>query len=175
MKFSNLGNLHILSGIVPDNLLCATFNCSKLFIPPMLSGNSPTSLLKLTSNTVTFSKYPISCGKQPLRPLFMIIISLRVSFILTKLDGRQPLRSLFANTTTEAGRFPKFSGNENWKLLLLMKRASSLRSKRREGTLPWNLLNLISKYFSEEMQRTTSGNVPENWLLLISNSCRRLR
>ena len=175
MKFCSRGNLHILSGIVPDNLLCATFSCSNLFIPSMDSGNSPTSLLELTSNTVTLSKYPISGGKQPVRPLFVMIISFRVSFILDKLDGRQPLRSLFANTITEAGMLPKFSGKENWNLLLLMNRASILRSKRREGTLPWNLLYLMSKYFSAGRQRTTSGNGPEKSLLLISSSKRRLR
>ncbi|WVY96753.1 hypothetical protein V8G54_028904 [Vigna mungo] len=128
--------MHTLSGMVPESMLCATFNCSNLFIFPKDWGKSPTSLLKLTSNTVTLSKSPISLGKQPVKPLLVMIISLRVPFILAKLEGRHPLRSLFAKTTTEAGLLPKVSGRENLKLLLLMKRASSLRSKRREGMLP---------------------------------------
>lgn len=165
--------MQTLSGISPDNSLFATFSCSNFFILPNDSGSSPTNLLKLTSNTVTMSKSPISLGKHPVKPLLVMIISLRVPFILTKLKGRHPFRSLFANTTTETGLFPKFSGKENWKLLLLMKSASSLTSKRREGTLPWKLLNLISKYFKLGMQRTTSGNGPENWLLLMSSSWRR--
>lgn len=170
MKFCNLGNEHTLAGISPESSLCATFNCSNLFIPSIDSGNVPTNLLPLTSNTVTLPNFPISCGKQPFNPLFEIIISLSVSFIFPKLDGRHPFRLLFAKTTTDTGEFPRFSGNENWNLLSFMKTASSLRSKRREGTLPSNELNLMSKNFNERRHKRTSGNGPDNWLLLTSSS-----
>jgi hypothetical protein len=151
VKFSNLGNKHILGGITPDNLLCATFNCSKLFIFPIDSGKGPTSSLELTSNTVTLSNKPISEGTQPFNPLFIRIISFKVSFIFDKLEGKQPLRLLFAKTITETGELPMFSGKEVWNLLLLMNKASSFKSKRHEGMLPWNSLNRISRNLSEGM------------------------
>lgn len=137
MKFSSFGKEHILVGISPDNKLFATFNCSNLFISPMESGNGPTRLLLLKSSTVTLSNSPISEGTHPFNPLFTRRISFKVSFIFDKLEGRQPLRSLFAKTTTETGEFPIFLGKDDWNLLLLMNKASSFKSKRVEGMLPW--------------------------------------
>ena len=90
VKFSSLGSLHILAGISPVSILWATFSCSKLTIPPIVSGNGPISSLKLTSNTVRFFKSPISGGKHDRNPLFMKITSFKVSDILPKLAGRHP-------------------------------------------------------------------------------------
>ncbi|GER34258.1 ubiquitin carboxyl-terminal hydrolase [Striga asiatica] len=56
-----------------------------------------------------------------------------------------------------------------------MKSASSFRSNRPEGTAPWNWLNRISRNFSEGRESKTSGNPPENKLLLKSSSYRSLR
>lgn len=158
MKFSNLGNEHILAGIFPDSLLCATFNCSKLSICPIDSGNGPTSSLKLTSKTFKFLSNPISGGKHVFKPTFTRIISSKVPAIFDKLEGRQPLSSLFANTITETGEFPIFSGNDERNLLLLINKASSFKSKRAFGISPWNSLNRMSRYLRDVKQRSTEGN-----------------
>jgi hypothetical protein len=165
----------MLAGISPDNSLCATFNSSKLSIFPIDSGKGPTSMLKLTSNTVTLFNNPISEGTHPLNPLFFMIISFNVFLMFDKVEGRQPLRLLFAKTITETGELPMFSGNDDWNLLSLMNRASRFMSKRRDGMSPWNPLNRISRNLSEGRQRRIEGNCPENRLLLISSSWRRWR
>lgn len=170
MKFSKLGKEHMVPGISPDNLLWATLSCSKLVISPIASGNVPTSSLKLTSNTVTFFSNPISGDKQPFKPAFVIMSSFNVFAIFDKLDGRQPLRLLFANTTTETGEFPIFSGRDDLNLLLLTNMASSFKSKRSFGMAPSNSLYLMSRNLSDGRQRTTDGNWPTNRLLLISSS-----
>jgi hypothetical protein len=133
VKFSSLGKTHMPAGISPDSLLCATFNCSKLFIFPTDSGKVPTNMLELTSNTVTPLNNPISEGKHPVNPLFVMIISFNVFLMFDKPEGRQPLRLLFAKTITETGELPMFAGNEHWNLLSLMNKASSFMSKRRGG------------------------------------------
>lgn len=86
----------------------------------------------------------------------------------------QPLKPLLANTSTETGEFPRFSGNEDWKLLLLMNRASSFRSKSLDGILPLNSLNRISRNLREGREKITEGNLPVNLLSLMSNSKRDL-
>ncbi|KAK3042200.1 hypothetical protein RJ639_001320, partial [Escallonia herrerae] len=111
VKFSNLGNEHILAGISPESLLCATLSCSKLFIPPIDSGRVPTSALELTSNTVKLSNNPISLGKHPLNPTLLRIISFRVLRILAMLGGKQPLKLLLANTKADTFELPKLLGN----------------------------------------------------------------
>lgn len=141
----------------------------------MDSGKDPTSSLELTSNTVSLSRNPSSEGKQPFSPLFVMMISLRVSFIFPKLEGKQLLRLLLAKTMTDAVESPMFSGREERNPLLLTKTASSFTSKRRDGMSPLNLLNLMSRYLREGRERTTVGNLPENWLLLMSSSYRSLR
>lgn len=74
-----MGNLQILGGILPENILWATSSCSNVLISPIDSGKGPINSLKLTSNTVMFCNSPISLGKQDLNPLFIIIISFRFS------------------------------------------------------------------------------------------------
>lgn len=160
----------MLAGISPESLLWATFSCSKLFISPIFSGNVPTNSFELTSKTVTFFNNPISVDKQPFKPAFVIISSFSVFAIFDKLAGRQPLRLLFANTTTETGEFPIFSGRDDLNLLLLTNIASSFKSKRSFGMSPSNSLYRMSRNFREGRQRTTAGNCPVNRLLLISSS-----
>ena len=170
MKFSKLGKEQMIAGMSPESLLWATFSCSKLFISPILSGNGPTNSFELTSKTVTFFNNPISVGKQPFKPALAIISSFKVFAILDKLDGRQPLRLLLANTTTETGEFPIFSGRDDLNLLLLTNIASSFKSKRSFGISPSNSLYRMSRNLSKGRQRITVGNWPVNWLLLISSS-----
>lgn len=160
----------MVSGISPDSLLWATFSCSNLFISPIVSGNGPTNSFELTSKTVTFFNSPISGDKQPFKPAFVIMSSLSVFAIFDKLDGRQPLRLLFANTITETGEFPIFPGRDDLNLLLLTNIASSFKSKRPVGMSPSNSLYRMSRNLSEGRQRTTEGNWPLNRLLLISSS-----
>lgn len=90
LKFRKFGSKHTLSDILPDNILSATFSCCKLVISPIVYGNSPTSLLLLTSKTVTFFSNPISLGKQECKPLFVIITSFRVFDMFPKLAGKHP-------------------------------------------------------------------------------------
>lgn len=147
MKFCSLGSEQILAGIVPDSKLWATLSCSKLTIPPIVSGSEPKNWLKLTSNTVKFLSIPISSGKQDLNPLFIRMISLRFD-MLPRLAGTQPWNLLLARTMTETGEFPKLSGRSNLNLLWLMKMASKSLSNSSLGTVPSNSLNLRSKNFS---------------------------
>lgn len=170
MKFCNLGSWHILPGITPVNLLCATSSCSKLRTLPIVEGNDPWSWLKLTSNTSTFFKSPIWGGKQPVRLLFKRMISFKVLAILPILPGIQPPRSLFANTKTETGEFPRFFGIPNLNLLSFKNIASKSLSNSLEGTGPSNSLKRRSKYLSEGKERTTLGKFPTNLLLLMSSS-----
>lgn len=170
MKFSSRGSEHILSGIWPENLLSATLRCSRLFMFPIDSGKLPTSPFLLTSKTVSFVSNPISSGKQPLRPEFIRIISLRVPAIFPIPGGRHPRRLLFARTKTETVEFPRFFGSVSLKSLLFMNRASSFLSKRSSGTSPANLLYRRSRNLSVGRQRTTEGNSPERRLLLTSSS-----
>lgn len=137
---------------------------------PIDSGSEPTSLLELTSKTVNWFINPISDGKQPVNPIFVRIISSRFPAIFVKLEGKQLLKLLFANTMTETGDLPKFLGMDDWNLLLLMKSASRFLSKSLEGILPLNSLYLISRNLSEGRESTTEGNLPLNWLLLTSSS-----
>jgi len=160
----------MLAGIAPVRLLCATFNCSKLFICPILSGNVPTNILLLTSNTVTSFNNPISVGKQPFNPTFNRIIWFRVPAIFPILGGKHPLIWLFARTTTDTGELPKFFGNDDLNLLLFTNSASSLKSKRLEGISPSNMLNRISRNLSDGSLSTTYGNTPDKRLLLTSSS-----
>lgn len=116
VKFSNRGSLHMLCGITPERILLATFNCSKLSIPPILSGNGPTNPLKLKSSTVKFFSNPISGGRHDLSPLFINIISFNL-LMLPRLAGTQPWNLLLASTITETGELPKLSGNSKANLL----------------------------------------------------------
>nr|GMD75616.1 hypothetical protein CR513_35146 [Ipomoea batatas] len=118
----------MLAGISPESLLCATLSCSSFLSFPMDSGRLPTRLLKLTSNTFSSFRSPISSGKHAPKLTFIRIISLRVFRILAMLGGRHPRRLLFAKTRTETGEFPKFLGNVTVKLLWFTKRASSFRA-----------------------------------------------
>lgn len=43
VKFLRLGNIQILDGILPDNILCATLSSSKLTAPPIAAGKGPTN------------------------------------------------------------------------------------------------------------------------------------
>lgn len=149
MKFCNLGKEHMLSGISPDSLLRATFNCSKLLMSPIVSGNSPTRSLPLTSKTVTFFSAPMSGGKHPVSPEFVMMIWLRVFDMFDMLEGRQLLRLLFAMTITETGELPMFGGRLKLKLLLLMNKASSFKSNTLAGTLPWYMLKRMSRNLRE--------------------------
>lgn len=169
VKFWSLGKSQILSGIFPERKLLATLSCSKLTSPPNVSGNGPTNLLELTSNTVKFFNDPIPGGKQELSPLFIKIISFSL-VILPKLAGKHPWNLLLARTMTDTGEFPKLSGSSNLNLLWLIKIASKSLSNSSLGTPPSNSLNLRSKNLSVGSLRTTSGNLPANRLLLRSNS-----
>lgn len=175
VKFSSLGSLQILAGIVPVNKLCATLSCSKLTIPPIVSGNGPISSLKLTSKTVKSFSSPISGGKHDFKPFCKNMISFSVSDIFPKLAGKQPWNLLFARTITDTGEFPKLSGNSNWNRLWLMKMASRSLSKSSRGTLPSNSLNRRSKNLRVGNSRTRRGNFPANLLLLRSSSKRIFR
>lgn len=141
----------MLAGISPESLLCATFSCSKLLIPPIDSGNVPTNILSLTSNTVASFNNPISVGKQPFSPIFNRIISFRVPPMFPMLDGKHPLTWLFARTTTDTGELPKFFGNADLKLLLFTNNASSLKSKSLDGISPSNLLKRMSRNLRDGM------------------------
>lgn len=143
---------------------------STLLILPILEGRDPCSRLKLTSNTVTFLSIPIVGGKHPVRLSFNRIISFNVFPILPILAGMQPPRSLLANTSTETGEFPRFSGIPKRNLLSFKKMASRSLSKSFVGTPPSNSLNRRSRYLSRGRERTTSGNFPTKRLLLISSS-----
>jgi len=43
VKFLRLGNIQILDGILPENILCATLSSSKLTAPPIAAGKGPTN------------------------------------------------------------------------------------------------------------------------------------
>jgi hypothetical protein len=86
------------------------------------------------------------------------------------LAGIQPLRWLWAKTTTDAGEFPKFSGIVDVNLLLFINIASSGLLKSSEGISPSKSLYLISMYLISGMERIGVGNLPTKRLLLISIS-----
>ncbi|KAF5187542.1 hypothetical protein FRX31_022871 [Thalictrum thalictroides] len=113
VKFCKLGSKQILEGMLPESILCATLSCSKLTIPPIVSGKGPMSSLLLTSNTVRLFNKPISLGKHDCNPLFIIMISFKVPAIFPKLAGRHPRNLLLARTITETGEFPKLLGRSN--------------------------------------------------------------
>jgi hypothetical protein len=127
---------------------------------PILEGNEPCKWLKLTSNTVSFLRSPISGGKHPVRLSFKRIISFIVFPIFPILPGIHPPRLLFANTNTETGELPRFSGMPNLNLLSLRKTASRSLSKSWEGTGPSKSLKRRSKYLSVGNDKTTLGNLP---------------
>lgn len=142
----------------------------------MVSGSSPTKLLKLISNTVTLSKSIISCIKELVNPQLMMTIIKDILHFGQILWKTTTLDVIICDyTLTEAIQLSKFGDKENWNLLLLVKRASSWRSKFCEGMSPLNLLNLMSKYFNEDMLIATEGKGLENKFALIYNSCGRWR
>lgn len=100
----------------------------------------------------------------------MRMISFNVFPIFPMLPGIQPPRSLLANTNTETGEFPRFSGIPNWNLLSLRKMASRSLSNSFDGTEPSNSLNRRSKYLSFGRERNNLGNLPTKRLLLRSTS-----
>ncbi|WVZ18784.1 hypothetical protein V8G54_006106 [Vigna mungo] len=121
------------------------------------------------SNTVTFSSFPISSGKQPVRLLLTKTNSFS-DFIWPTLEGTHPEKLLLAITTTVAGVDPMFSGILEEKRLLFKNIASKLLVKSFGGNSPSKLLNLMSMYLSSEISSTCSGNRPTKRLLLMSSS-----
>lgn len=172
MKFCSLGSWQTAAGTSPVRRLYATSSCSRLLIRLISDGKGPWRLLKLTSNTVRFLSIPTCGGKQPVKLSFIKISSFKVFPILPMLPGMQPPRLLLANTKTDTGEFPRFSGMPNRNLLSLRKIASKSLSKSLFGTGPSNSLNLKSKNFNEGNDSTTSGKLPTKRLLLRSSSKR---
>lgn len=109
------------------------------------TGNDPTKLLELTSNTFKFDNNPISSGKQPVRLLFIKINSFNVLAILPMLFGIQPVKLLLANTITETGELPRFSGMLFENRLLFTNKASRCTSKTFGGKGPSKSLKRRSR------------------------------
>ncbi|KAK3002793.1 hypothetical protein RJ639_018351 [Escallonia herrerae] len=147
-------------------------NLSIFVMPPNPMGNEPTILLPLTSNTDALASCVISSGKQPVSSLFEKMISSNVLPILLMLFGMQPFNLLLANTATETGELPRFSGMLDVNRLSFKNKASSSMSNNLGGNAPSKSLYLISRYFRAANPKTTSGKGPTKRLLLTSNSCR---
>lgn len=110
MKFLRFGNVQTFSGTLLLNLLCPMLITSmpcKYSIP---CGKSPINILYPRSNTVVVFNIVISSGRHPDSLLCDTTNSSSFPAIWPILAGMQPMRSLSAITTTEAGELPRLSG-----------------------------------------------------------------
>lgn len=87
-------------------------------------GKIPVNEFDSKSIIVTSPSNPISDGKQPESLLLRKLISFKVFVILPMLLGMHPLNLLLANTTTETGELPRFSGIYDVNLLSFKNNAS---------------------------------------------------